>query len=740
MDVRRAFTVSSYALVLTGILSLALAEGTPLTIGIAATFTIGAYLQAEVRGRPFGRLATNLLIFAALAAAPLDHLAFTGDPVLALAHFLIAVQIVKLFGVKAARDYVQLYLISLMHLGVAAILTIDLVFSVAFFVYMVIATWTLILFTLVRELDARGEAAARPAAAEARVGRGLLLGGVLVSAAMFASTAVFFVAFPRFSAILFQVQRRHYGSRVSGFSDEIGLNDLSAIKENEDDVMRVILHRPGDRFPDPPKWRGLAFDRYENGRWKRSWERDRATRRMPGLTLVGVEPAGPHDQLWRFRRPFDRPAAPLEPGDRALYEVLLNPTGTDALFAIPRIQTIQFISTTKPAAVTCDPGDSAIAPGLPQTEVWYRVESAPVPRSLARGAAVSQNGVVDRIDYLAPPAGAIDFARIEALAAEVVAAAGARTPLERAEAIERYLFREYAYALDLVPAPPGVDPVEDFLFAKRRGHCELFASAFVMMARAERLPARLVNGFQSGEWNDVGSYAYYRVRQSDAHAWAEVHFEGVGWVEFDPTPGGGSARRRGLLASWRRVQDYLKLRWMSYVISYNLSDQLSIADRARQRLDAFRREGREVVRRLKAWLPRPDPDSIARYYAGGAAGIAAALAVALVIQRRRARGRGRPVSPRRRALRVPFYEELLRALDAHGWRRAPSETPREFAARVATEGGDAFRPAARVIEAFYAVRFGGRPLDGAAEAEVRAALATMSTGGRGESAERRRAP
>jgi transglutaminase-like putative cysteine protease len=717
VDIRQAFTLSTYALVLTGILSLSLAEGSPLTIGVAALLSVLAYVQAEARARPLGRLATTLLVLLALAASPLDYLAVSGDALLALSHFLLAVQIVKLFGVKAPRDYVQLYLISLMHLGVAAILTIDLVFSIAFLVYMVVATWTLILFTLVRELDARPAALATPQLA---LGGRALAGIALVSIGTLALTSVMFLVFPRFSAILFRVQVKHYGANLSGFSDEIRLTDLSSILENQETVMRVVLEKPGDRFPDEPRWRGIAFDRYERGLWKRSWQERRDPQGHPVTTthVFKETQAAGSAALWHFMRAGD--ARGDDPG-LATYRVVLEPTGTKSIFALPRARALEMEAAASPQSIYVDLGDAILSPDLPPTTIVYRARSLPIPRAAARGAPVDAGGIVDSVDYLAAPETGPDMARVAALAGEVVARAGARSPYDRALALENHLREAYRYTLDLTPAPRGTDAIEDFLFTKKEGHCELFASAFVLMARTQGLPARLVSGFQSGEWNDLGGY--YQVRQSDAHAWAEVHFARVGWVEFDPTPSAGPTRPTGVFAAWRRFTDYLKLRWLSYVISYNLSDQLSFADRVRQRLERLREHAGALVRDFRKLLPKPTADKVATYYA--ALSLGGLVVIGVVIWERRPR-RKKSARRGREAPRVAFYEELLRALDRRGWRRAATETAREFAARVAREGGAELEPAAPVVEAFYGVRFGGRPLSSEEERRVAAALRALA--------------
>jgi transglutaminase-like putative cysteine protease len=100
------------------------------------------------------------------------------------------------------------------------------------------------------------------------------------------------------------------------------------------------------------------------------------------------------------------------------------------------------------------------------------------------------------------------------------------------EAIESLVF----YDLQAPAVPGGVDPVEHFLFEQKRGYCDLFASAMVVCARAVGLPARYVTGYYPSR-NEFDQRGNLVVHESEAHAWAEVAFEGAGWVPFDPTEG-----------------------------------------------------------------------------------------------------------------------------------------------------------------------------------------------------------
>ncbi|GAB4448447.1 MAG: transglutaminaseTgpA domain-containing protein [Chloroflexi bacterium OHK40] len=124
-------------------------------------------------------------------------------------------------------------------------------------------------------------------------------------------------------------------------------------------------------------------------------------------------------------------------------------------------------------------------------------------------------------------------ARTRDLAARLVAERGARTPYDVAIAIQDYL-RTLPYNENIPSPPPGADPVDWFLFEQREGYCDYFASAMVIMLRAEGVPARWVRGYAGGEFD--AERGVYVVRESVAHSWPEVYFPGFGWERFEPTP------------------------------------------------------------------------------------------------------------------------------------------------------------------------------------------------------------
>jgi hypothetical protein len=122
-----------------------------------------------------------------------------------------------------------------------------------------------------------------------------------------------------------------------------------------------------------------------------------------------------------------------------------------------------------------------------------------------------------------------------------------------------------------------VVPVEDFLFNRRRGHCEYFASSMAVMLRSVGIPARLVNGFRTGEFNDVTSQ--YVVRASNAHSWVEAWITGSGWMTFDPTPSDPSEAGIGLGTRLALLFDTAEQFWQDWVLGYDLDRQIVLASR-----------------------------------------------------------------------------------------------------------------------------------------------------------------
>jgi len=273
-------------------------------------------------------------------------------------------------------------------------------------------------------------------------------------------------------------------------------------------------------------------------------------------------------------------------------------------------------------------------------------------------------------------------ARIPLLAQQITAKAA--NDNDRGRALELYLQSKYGYTLELGKEPPA-DPVANFLFVRKEGHCEYFASSMAILLRELGIPSRIVNGFRAGEFNDLtGSYI---IRARDAHSWVEAYFPGQGWVAFDPTP----ASLRSTATGWQRVLLYLDAMsefWREWVVNYDFSHQntlgqnMTLSSRqnflrlqrwARMKYDALLEMARKT-RRQAQQQPRE----------WGLRGVIALSGLLLLINARRlwrsARQQWlvrRPASAPQAAASI-WYERMTRSLARRGWPRAPAQTAEEF--------------------------------------------------------------
>jgi hypothetical protein len=256
-------------------------------------------------------------------------------------------------------------------------------------------------------------------------------------------------------------------------------------------------------------------------------------------------------------------------------------------------------------------------------------------------------------------------------------------------------FRDNGFEYTLTPPRLDFDSVDDFLFNTKRGFCGHYASAFVMMMRAANVPARVVIGYQGGEWNPIGEY--WLVRQSDAHAWAEVWLDGKGWTRVDPTAVVAPERlRRGIfdlipsslpaterlvretpwLVSLRQRWDALNNSWNQRVLRFDFSMQLG----------------------LLKWLGIDEPDwqTLGWLFGGGLVTWLAVIAWHV--------GRALRVTPMDRLARA--YTKLCRKLARAGAPREPHEGPLAYAAAVARRRPDLAEAVRTLLDRYADLRYG----------------------------------
>jgi hypothetical protein len=166
-----------------------------------------------------------------------------------------------------------------------------------------------------------------------------------------------------------------------------------------------------------------------------------------------------------------------------------------------------------------------------------------------------------------------------------------RSDADRVELLDAYFQKgNYRYSMDGLPTGPHA--LELFLFEKKMGNCEFFASAFALLLRGAGIPARLVGGYLGGDFNEFGGY--YLISEDMAHVWVEAYITGKGWVRIDPSSYAQNAgaiwdvpHKRGRLAGWRQAMDSFSHTWNRTVITYDFESQAEAARGAGKRLQGL---------------------------------------------------------------------------------------------------------------------------------------------------------
>ena len=289
-----------------------------------------------------------------------------------------------------------------------------------------------------------------------------------------------------------------------GFSDRLD----TSLRGRPDNtlVMRV-------RAAHPDFWRGQTFDRWDGRQWTLSDPRERAVSGDIPIDLPS---------------PSDR--APIWSDDELVQTFYVERPGPNIIFAAPHPQQLYFADNR---VFVLSDGTMRSGVELERGAVYTVISGrASATASSLRASFTAMDStapgpVIERYTQL--PANLPD--RVRRLAADVTA--GEATTYDKVRALERWMGQNTRYSLDVPPLPQGADAVDRYLFVDRIGFCEQIGSSLVVMLRSLGIPARLAVGYTPGERNPFTGL--YEVRASDAHAWAEVWFPGVGWQGFDPT-------------------------------------------------------------------------------------------------------------------------------------------------------------------------------------------------------------
>lgn len=722
---------------------------------MTAAAAITAFWLTDVAGvLRLNRTLAGLAVLAALALAFWRSRGLSGEMLLwNIAHLLIVLQMIMFFQEKEGRTYGQTLILSLLLVMVATLFNQTALFGLVLVLYALAGLSTSVLLFLVKEHREFASAGGSPGTApqaERMAGeattwsvcvgspRSALRGDLL---RCLTSMAVFTLIFSMF--LFFTTPRLGYGAwrgaggsvrTAVGFSDSVILGEMGEMLEDPQIVLQLTLldaaTREVYRAQGEVYLRGAVLGRYDRGRWW-AW--------TSGWGDMHPAPPLPFDEL---------------PEAKVVQRIVIEPMDRGELFCI-----WPFVVLDETSDVTFDSRTQRLLRNEKMRQYRFEYELG------TTGFAQRRQSVwVPCTDYspdwraerrlLQSPW----LPRLQALAEQWLAEAEVdrRDRAACARLFESRLRDSgmFAYSLHGTARNTQIDPIEDFVSENRVGHCEYFATALALMLRSQGIPSRVVVGYRSDEWNEFSRR--FIVRQLHAHAWVEakIPFDQLpeelrtgesrwqwangAWLRLDPTPASADPAESAVWAYWDRWQQW----WSGYILDM---------DRQRQ-YEAVYRPLRDVLERW--WKALSDGDRWRQRWASlveafRAASIAArvfsvvvsvvALALILVALvstvRWMMRRRGRRTAPRGLGAdcAVAFFARCERLLRKARCQRIAGQTQREFLRRAAEElvarGASVavVGELALIGEAFYQVRFGGRPLDAAAMETVERALADVET-------------
>ena len=715
MNFDRFFKLISYAVVLCGFFSLLVSGGVgAISTVLFVSVSIGAWFLEGSRWQISERLGT----ISVFIVVPLFYIgrkyqilgfgANIADLAAMLAQMILVLAAIKLLQRKAERDWLFLYLMAFFEVLLAAGLSISPLYLASLILYLLVTICAIVTFEIGKtstsinsnsnhkKTENKEKAFAKISLARLPLTAISLLVLIIVFA-----TPLFF-ALPRVGGAGFGSNSKGLSS-VTGFSDSVSLGDIGTLLQNDRIVMRAQIDKTVGKNLGALHWRGIALDTFDNKRWSKSKK--------------------------EFREPFVK----VEGNIFQDKDLSITHAPTIQTIYLEPIDTPVLFSLSRPVAIESNLSelykDSEGAINFQRRGEYerlsYRVKSDRSLPDANRLKSDNKNYFPETKRYLQLPEKFDE--RIAALAAQITENQTNR--YDKAKAVENYLQTQFEYTLEMKAT--GEEPLADFLFNVREGHCEYFATAMVIMLRTQGIAARIVNGFQQGEYNETADV--FVIRQKDAHSWVEVYFpKENAWVPFDPTPSAGrfddSLATSSLLGKFNGYLVALETFWIQYFVTYDNQEQKSLLRSVKSIFVEYQAKTsvwlNEIQYRLSDWWTdvRGDKGWQARARAV-AFGIGYLLATILgtftfvwlyrkikqldVWQRIHSW-----LKSRNETSIVEFYERMQKVLASKGFTRATHQTPLEFAFALNMP------EAVRITEKYNRVRFGEKNLSNDESKEI----------------------
>jgi len=474
-------------------------------------------------------------------------------------------------------------------------------------------------------------------------------------------TLLLFVLFPRLPGPLWSLPADSAGGST-GLSESMSPGNISQLSDNDAVAFRVQFE--GEAPPAEKRyWRGPILTRFDGRTWSNPNKFDaQQSKRLPKTKL-------------QYRAS----------GNPVRYSVTLEPHQQHWLFALDLLAEL--------------PPDTMLSPDFELLANHPVQQLLRYPMSSHTDFQLSTNNAPDPVRYLQLPIGNAPRARLLARQFRNEATDDGETVRLALQYI-----REQAFYYTRQPPLLPDDPVDEFLFDSRRGFCEHYASSFVFLMRAAGIPARVVTGYQGGEQNPQSDY--FIVRQSDAHAWAEVWLPQEGWQRIDPTaviPAERIEHQQDLArilpelarigdapnwakATWRQLRfgwDRINHTWNQWVINYNDRRQRNFLTRLFSDIGFGEFDWRKTVGLLVAGMA------------------VVVLIIALYTLRPWHKSQRDPV--------VSAYDRFCRQLARRGIQRGPAEGPLDFSQRARQLRPDIEAAIARITSLYLRLRYAPPP-------------------------------
>ena len=711
-EIEHLFQTSLFLMLVVGFATLASTGKLDLlSVGfVLASLALRGYLLLREIQFVIPRRVTYWLSLVYVAMFFADFFFFSGrDFVPPAVHLVLFGMCIKLFSIERERDYIYLAVLAFLMVLAAAVLTVDSAFFAAFALFIVLAVFCFMLMEMRRSARSATNAGAlaipgkrtrrRSISPLQRLAASLARTTAAMVVAILSTAVVLFFALPRISGGYLS---RHAQSDLisTGFSDSVNLGEIGHIQQSSEIVAHIRIDGDSAGLHEI-RLRGSVLTNFDGKRWTNHREESTLLAQSFGRIFQLSSRSGELDQREEFR--MARGASV----ERLHYRVLMEPLSTSVIFTIPVAQALfgrfreigidddqSFRNLDRERSVTFYEGVSDLS--APTTADFDHLADARPVRMPPRYLQLPEK--------LDP--------RVPELARQITAAQ--RSPYRQAAAIERYLMTHYSYTLDL-PSQAQPDPLAQFLFTRKRGHCEYFASSMAVLLRSNGIPSRVITGFRGGQFNQVNGT--YIVRARDAHSWVEAYIPGAGWTSFDPTPSAAAV----VESPWTRLQLYLDAArefWREWVVNYDAAHQqaLSInsvqhtrrslidlrswaAQQYQKMLDAARRLHRTATE---------SPQRLLRPAVFLAALTLVCLLPALLWQIWQRRRAASPKNSPATASAI-FYLRLTRQLARHGYPRELSQTATELGETI-TEP-ELREAVLRFGAAYERARFGGSGKD-----------------------------